>query len=96
MSLVIIRCGSGSCRGTLLGSLDDMPTDWTGSLTVLRCRKCVIPSPRRILKVLGQKKATGFALTVEIPLADLRPYAEKAAREQRAETVRIPPIYTAD
>ena len=91
-SLVIIRCGKCNKQ---LGSLDEMPTDWSGKLTVVRCRKCVIPSPRRLLKVFDQQKATGFALTVEIPLADLRRAAKKAVRSGHAESVCVPPISAA-
>jgi hypothetical protein len=88
MTLVIVRCKT--C-GTQLGTLDAMPDDWSGNLNVLRCRKCVIPSPRRLAGVLAQKNAKGFALTVDIPLADLRRAAEKAKREGKSVSVTIPP-----
>lgn len=93
MSLVIIRCKR--CR-TPLGSLDAMPNDWSGSLTILRCRKCVIPSPRRLLKVFAQQGATGFSLAVEVPLADLRAHAVEAQRRGHAVSVSIPPLSQAE
>jgi hypothetical protein len=79
MSLVIIRCGGKDCN-RVLATLDTMPTDWTGDLTVTRCRKCVIPRERRVADVLRRQGAKGFALQVMIPLADLRRHAEKAQR----------------
>lgn len=87
--LVIIRCKH--CR-TRLGSLDVMPDDWSGNLNVLRCRKCVIPTPRKLLGAFIRQQATGFALTVDIPLADLQQHAIKAKRTGRAATVSVPPI----
>jgi hypothetical protein len=93
MSLVIIRCQH--CR-TRLGSLDAMPDDWSGKLNVLRCRKCVIPTPRRLLGAFVRLEATGFAPTVDIPLADLRRYAIKAQRGGHAETVPLPPLPAAE
>jgi hypothetical protein len=91
--LVIIRCKK--C-GRELGSLDAMPDDWSGSITVLRCRKCVIPSPERLAGVLERQKATGgFALLVEIPLTELRRAAHKAQRQGSAETVQLRPISAA-
>ncbi len=88
MSLVIVRCKR--CR-TQLGSLDAMPDDWSGNLGVPRCRKCVVPSPRRLVGVLQQQKAAGFALALDIPLAELRPHALKAKARGKAVTVDIAP-----
>jgi len=93
MSLVIVRCKR--CRSPL-GSLDEMPADWSGNLTVSRCRKCVVPPPRRLIGVLIQQNATGFGLAVEVPLADLRRHAEKAARLGHAESFAIPPFRKAE
>jgi hypothetical protein len=87
-SLVIIRCQR--CRARL-GSLDTMPDDWTGTLTVSRCRKCVIPSPRRVVEVIAGQRAEGFAMKQMIPLAELRPHALKAKAGGRPETVNIRP-----
>lgn len=92
MSLVIIRCKN--CR-TQLGSLDAMPDDWTGNLTVLRCRKCVIPSPRRLIHVLRSQRARGFALAVNVPLTELQSHAVKAKATGRAVTVALPPFSAA-
>jgi hypothetical protein len=90
--LVIVRCKK--C-GTQLGSLDAMPDDWSGYLTVLRCRKCVIPAPRRLIGVLIQQKAKEFALTGGIPLEQLRPHAHKARNRGRTVSVTIAPITAA-
>jgi hypothetical protein len=87
--LVIVRCKR--C-GEALGSLDTMPDDWSGKLTVLRCPKCVIPSPGRLVRILKQQKAAaGFAMAVEIPLADLRHHALKAKSRGRTVSVSIAP-----
>jgi hypothetical protein len=73
-----------------------MLDDWSGNLTVLRCRKCIVPSPRRLAGVLAHQDATGFALAVEIPLAELRARALKAATTGRAVTVSLPPFSAAE
>lgn len=91
--LVIIRCGG--CRKPL-DSLDEMPTNWSGTLSVIRCRTCVIPSPRRFLSVLAKQKATGFGIAVEIPLAALRPYAQKAKTRGRAVDYELAPFSKAE
>jgi hypothetical protein len=83
-TLVIIRCQR--CR-TQLGSLDAMPEDWSGNLTITRCRKCVIPSHSRFIDVLRQQNATAFALGMDIPLAELRPHALKAGAATRRQRV---------
>jgi hypothetical protein len=93
--LVIVRCSSPKCRA-VLGSLDVMPQDWSGTLNILRCRKCVIPRPRRLLRVLASQNATGFALTADIALADLRRAAEKAVRSGHAESVEVNPFRSAE
>jgi hypothetical protein len=72
-----------------------MPDDWSGYLTILRCRKCVIPTQRRLIGLLIQQKAKGFALLGGIPLEELRPHAEKAQRRGRAVSVKIAPITAA-
>jgi hypothetical protein len=88
--LVIVLCKK--C-GRALGSLDTMPDDWSGKLTVLRCPKCVIPSVRRITGVLAKQQATGgFPLWQEIPLTKLERYARKARRKGSAEKVQVPAI----
>lgn len=89
MSLVIVRCQR--CRH-MLGSLDAMPEDWSGFLAVSRCRKCVLPTPRRLMGVLRQHHARGFAMGLNIPLADLKPYALKAQARGKAVTYEIPPL----
>jgi hypothetical protein len=68
-----------------------MPDDWSGHLTVARCRKCVIPSPRRLIDVLRKQNATGFALFADIPLEPLKPYALKAKVLGHAVSVNLPP-----
>jgi hypothetical protein len=52
----------------------------------------VRPSPRRLIEVLANKNATGFALQVEVPLAQLRRLAEKAARDGRPGSIDLPPF----
>ena len=91
--LVIVRCSQ--CR-LELGSLDQMPEDWAGALNVARCRRCVIPTPRRLISVLQGQGATGFALTVDIPLAELRTAALKAQRRGRAVDVTLAPLRQAE
>lgn len=91
-SLVIIRCLTCNTR---LGSLDAMPEDWSGNLRLTRCRKCVIPSHSRFVDVLRQQNATAFALGMDIPLAELRPHAEKAQARGRAVGVSIAPLSSA-
>jgi hypothetical protein len=88
--LVIVRCAGKNCR-KILGSLDTMPDDWSGHLRVLRCKKCVMP-PRRLVGVLAQQKAAGFAAWMDIPLAKLRPHATKAMALGRPEEVTVPPF----
>ncbi len=92
-SLVIIRCSG--CRARL-GSLDAMPDDWTGNLTVIRCRKCVIPAPRRLLEVLAKQQATGFGAAINIPLAELKAHALKANAKGHAVTVSVKPLSAAE
>jgi hypothetical protein len=88
--LVIIRCQR--C-GRELGSLDEMPDDWSGRITVSRCLKCVIPSPEKIVGVLKRQNATGgFALLVEIRLADLRSDARKAKARGRPVSYNLKPL----
>jgi hypothetical protein len=89
MSLVIVRCQR--C-GRRLGSLDAMPDDWSGNLPVARCRKCAIPTPGRIMQVLRRTGARGFAMGMDIPLAELRDAARKAQARGRPVSVDIPPI----
>jgi hypothetical protein len=91
--LVSIRCKK--C-GRELASLDAMPDDWSGRITVSRCIKCVLPTPERIVDVLKRQNATtGFALLVEIPLSQLRDDALKAQRRGRTVRFQIPPIIAA-
>ena len=115
--LVVVLCRH--CR-TRLGSLDAMPDDWSGGLTVDRCPKCVVPDgtlmtkpnpdalellrtgklpedakprrPSRLIDVLAQQGASGFAIKQTIPLADLRADAMKAKGRGRPVTVRVPPF----
>jgi len=87
--LVVVLCQHCSTR---LGSLDTMPDDWSGRLRVDRCPKCVVPEPRRVVEVLAQQRAAGFAMKQTIPLADLRPHAMKAKRRGRPVNVRVPPF----
>jgi hypothetical protein len=87
--LVIVRC---QLCGQPLGSLDTMPDDWSGNLTVPRCPKCVKVDPRRVVDVLAQQKAAGFALWLNIPLTELRPHALKAKARGRAVSFDVKPL----
>ncbi|MGO9926933.1 MAG: hypothetical protein ACLPLP_12615 [Mycobacterium sp.] len=115
--LVVLRCQR--C-GTRLGSLDAMPTDWSGTLRISRCLKCVVPDgalmskpnpaalellrtgklpedakPRRrsrLVEVLAQQGVSGFPLTAEIPLAELRADAMKANKRGRGVSVNVAPV----
>jgi hypothetical protein len=108
-----LRCGKG------LGTLDAMPTDWSGTLRISRCLKCVVPGgdlmtkpnpdalellrtgklpedakPRRrsrLIDVLAQQGVSGFPLTEEIPLAELKAPAIKAVRRGRAVSFNVAP-----
>ncbi|MDR3665159.1 MAG: hypothetical protein P4L86_33050 [Mycobacterium sp.] len=88
-SLVIVRCKQ--CR-TRLGSLDTMPDDWSGMLTVHSCPNCVVPENRRIVEVLGKQRAVGIPMLLNIPLTDLRRHAMKAKRLGRPEGVDVIPV----
>ena len=59
---------------------------------MLRCRKCVIPQPHRLVDVLMRQRARGFAMALVIPLAELRDHAVKAKRRGRAVTVSVKPL----
>jgi hypothetical protein len=45
-----------------------------------------------MIGVLRQQKADSFALLMDIPLVELRPYAQKAQRQQRAISISVKPI----
>jgi hypothetical protein len=90
--LVIVHCER--C-GKVLGSLDTMPDDWSGNLRVQRCKKCAVPKPRRLVGVLAQQKAEGFAMTLNIPLADLRSHAMNAKARKRPVSVNVRPFLKA-
>lgn len=92
MSLVELRCKR--C-GRPLGSLDAIPTEWNGTLTIARCKKCDIPSVSKIVDVLISQSADSYALTVEIPLTQLKVDALKAKARGRAVTLQISPNQTA-
>jgi hypothetical protein len=89
-TLVIVRCQR--C-GEVLGKLDTMPQDWSGPpLTVPRCRKCAVPDPDKLIDVLRQQRAAGFAMYQEIPLPELRPHALKAHARGKAVSVDVKPF----
>jgi hypothetical protein len=87
--LVIIRCKR--CRKPL-GSLDTMPDDWSGYLTVKRCANCVMePESHRFVDALREQGLAGFARALDIPLADLRPHATNAKALGHPIHVDVPP-----
>ncbi len=69
MTLVRILCRH--CR-TTLATVDEVPLDWSGEITFLRCRRCDLPSPERLVGVLHKKGASSMSLTLVIKLASLR------------------------
>jgi hypothetical protein len=88
-SRVIVRCKR--CRKKL-GSLDTMPEDWSGYLTVKRCANCVMePESHRFVDALREQGLAGFAWALDIPLADLREAAMRAKEKGAPVTVEVPP-----
>lgn len=70
MTLVRIRCHS--CQ-RVLARVEKPPTDWSGSMTFTRCRKCDLPSPGRLIEVIQKTgRKSGFRIAGEVPWEMLR------------------------
>lgn len=75
------------CR-RVLTTVDEVPTDWTGTVEFLRCSKCDLPDPGRIVDVLLKSGLDGFPMLAAVHTADLRESIVKAQRTGRS--VRYP------
>lgn len=82
MRLVEVRCYR--CGG-LLATVDTPPVDWSESLSFVRCRKCDLPSPGRIVDVLISSGRDSFPTTGKLPWKMLRASIAKAQRTGRTQ-----------
>lgn len=85
--LVNVRCGG--CR-RVLGVVYAVPADTSEPFTFMRCQKCDLPTPARMVDVLMSKGMDAMGVTGIIPWDELRPSAETAWRRGRAQDLSIP------
>src|SRR5690606_38132008 len=94
-SLVVLRCRT--CRRPL-GSVYEVPADWSQTVTVYRCRKCGMPSPGRVVDQLIRHDRTGEPLAGLLPLSAIRDQitAATAPRARRPVDVGVSSSVRAD
>lgn len=87
MILVKVRCHR--CW-TVLHEVEHRPATWDDpDLHVLRCRRCDLPDPRRIVKVMMRKDVDGIGLLAAVPWALLREPIELAERTGKTQDFGI-------
>ena len=84
MILIEIRCSK--CRGRL-GTIETAPTDWGGTFNVMRCRKCYVPPPGKLVDVLVKAGEPAYGLSLEFPLNSVR--KEIAIAQKTGKTVVV-------
>lgn len=83
MILVRVRCAK--CW-TILHKVERRPESWEDDdLLVMRCRRCDMPDPTRIVDVLIRKGLDSMGLMASVPWATLRPSIEKAERTGKTQ-----------
>lgn len=71
MGKVVLRCKKDRALLAEVGA-DPLPTDWSATVFVPRCKKCDMPSSRRIVDYMTHHDLDGVPMGGELPLWAIR------------------------
>jgi len=81
--VILIRIRCRKCLRVLVEISDPPTLNSDGQVTFLRCRKCDLPDPGRIVDVMITQDVDAFPMNWQVGWNDLRRHAEKARRTDK-------------